>query len=313
LRARRHRRLLPRRRRGLSLDSQTTRADALAQLAARLAAAGVEDGAREAALLLRRAAALSASALIAAPDAALGAAAERVEAFVRRREAGEPLARIEGRRAFWRHEFMLTPDVLDPRADTETLVEAALAAFASRRGEALRVLDFGVGSGAILAALLGEWPNATGLGVDASPAAAAVAEANLAALGLMQRAQVRVGNWGEGLAGGYDVIVSNPPYIASGEIAGLDRAVREHDPRLALDGGPDGLDAYRALGGDIARLLAPAGRFWLEIGAGQGDAVAALLARAGLAVTERRRDLGGVERVIGGLRAEALALNAGCA
>ena len=255
---------------------------------------------REASLLLRRAAGLTASALMTEPDAPLGACAERVEAFARRREAGEPLSRIEGRRAFWSQEFAITPDVLDPRADTETLVSAALEAFADRRLEALRVLDFGVGSGAILAALLGEWPNASGLGVDASAAAAAVARGNLDAMGLGERAQVRVGRWGEGIAGGFDVIVSNPPYIASGEIAGLDREVREHDPRMALDGGPDGLDAYRALGPEIARLLAPAGRFFLEIGAGQGDEVAALLAGAGLAVTQRRRDLGGIERVLGG-------------
>lgn len=272
----------------------------MAEIAARLAAAGIEDSAREASWLLRRAASLSASALMTAPDAPLGALAERVEAFARRRELGEPLSRIEGRRAFWSHEFAVTPDVLDPRADTETLVSAALEALAARRGQALRVLDFGVGSGAVLAALLSEWPNATGLGVDVSAAAAAVARDNLDALGLGARAQTRVGRWGEGIAGGFDVIVSNPPYIPSGEIAGLDREVREHDPLLALDGGPDGLDAYRALGPEIARLLAPGGRFLLEIGAGQGDDVVALLASVGLTVTDRRRDLGGIERVIGG-------------
>ena len=175
--------------------------------------------------------------------------------------------------------------MLDPRADTETLVEAALEALPPGAREALRVLDFGVGSGAILAALLGEWPNASGLGIDASPAAAAVAQSNFARLGLARGRAVRVGRWGEGVAGGYDAIVSNPPYIRSGEIAGLDRAVREHDPRLALDGGADGLDAYRALAPEIARLLAPEGRFFVEIGAGQGDDVAAILAGAGLAVT----------------------------
>ena len=142
MRARRHRRLLSRRGRRLSLNETTSRGGALTLLAARLASAGVEDSAREAAWLLRRAADLSASALIAAPEALLGAYAERVEAFARRREAGEPLARIEGRRAFWSHEFLVTPDVLDPRADTETLVEAALAALQPRRGDALRVLDF---------------------------------------------------------------------------------------------------------------------------------------------------------------------------
>ena len=293
----------------------TPRGVALARLAARLSAAGVADASREAALLLRSAAGLSASDLISAPEAPLGPAAAQVEAFARRREAGEPLARIEGRRAFWRHEFAVTPDVLDPRADTETLVEAALAAMRTRAGEALRVLDFGVGSGAILAALLGEWPSATGLGVDLSRAAAAVAERNLAALGLSGRARVRVGNWGEGLAGAFDVIVANPPYIRDGDIAELAREVREHDPRLALAGGADGLDAYRALAPEIVRLLAPDGRFFLEIGAGQGDAVAAILSAAGLQATERRRDLGGIERVLAGaksgLRDAAAAVNIG--
>ena len=250
--------------------------------------------------MLRRAAGMSARDLIVASEAPLGAAAERVTAYARRRAAGEPLARIEGRRAFWRHEFTITADVLDPRADTETLVEAALSALAGRAGEPLRVLDFGVGSGAILAALLGEWPRATGLGVDASAAAAAVAAANFAALGLGERARTRVGRWDEGLDGGFDVIVSNPPYIPTAEIAGLAREVRQYDPRLALDGGADGLDAYRALAPAIGRLLAPNGRFFLEIGAGQGDEVVAILETVGLRVVERRRDLGGIERVLAG-------------
>jgi release factor glutamine methyltransferase len=275
----------------------TSREAALARLASRFAGAGVEEPRREAGLLLRRAAGLSAAALIAAPEAELGAAAERVEAFARRREAGEPLSRIEGRREFFGRDFQVTPDVLDPRADTETLVEAALAA---RVGRAPCVLDFGVGSGAILATLLCEWPGASGVGIDISPAAAATAWANLEALGLGGRASVRVGRWGDGLEGPFDVIVSNPPYVRSRDIAGLAREVAGHDPLLALDGGEDGLDAYRALAPEIARLLAPDGRFYLEIGIGQGDEVVAILAREGLHVDERRRDLGGVERVIGG-------------
>ena len=270
------------------------------RLAAFLAEGGVEEPAREAAALLRRAGNLSARDLVAAPEALLGDLAPRVASFARRRAAGEPLARIEGRRAFWRHEFAITPDVLDPRSDTETLVEAALSAFAARAGEPLRVLDFGVGSGAILAALLGEWPRATGLGVDASAAAATVAAANFAALGLSDRARTRVASWDDGLDGAFDVIVSNPPYIPSADIAGLARDVREHDPLLALDGGADGLDAYRTLAPALARRLAPEGRFFLEIGAGQGDEVAAILARAGVGVEMRRRDLGGIERVLGG-------------
>ncbi len=250
--------------------------------------------------MLRRASGLSAAALIAAPEVELGETAERIEAFARRREAGEPLSRIEGRREFFGRDFQLTPDVLDPRADTETLIEAALAALAPRAGEGLRVLDLGLGSGAILATLLCEWPSAVGLGVDLSPAAAETAQANLNALGLGARARVRVGRWGEGLAGPFDVIVSNPPYIRTCDLAGLAREVAAHDPLLALDGGEDGLDAYRALAPEIARLLAPGGRFFLEIGQGQGDDVAALLAAAGLLVDLRRRDLSSVERVIGG-------------
>ena len=253
-------------------------------------------------MLLRSAGGLSATDLIVAPDAPLGFSATRVEAYVRRREAGEPLARIEGRRGFFGLDLAVTPDVLDPRADTETLVEAALAALAPRRAEALRVLDFGVGSGAILASVLGEWRRAKGLGVDVSPAAAAVARANLDALGFGERARVRVGNWGDGLGGPFDVIVANPPYIATADIAGLAADVRDYDPRIALDGGADGLDAYRALAPEIDRLLAPEGRFFLEIGVGQGDDVAAILARAGLKCVVQRRDLGGIERVIGGVR-----------
>ncbi len=282
------------------VDAATRRDAALAEIEARLRQVGVEAPAREAALLLRRAAGLSAAALIASPQAPLGKAAERVEAFAARRAAGEPLSRIEGARGFWGQEFAITPDVLDPRADTETLVEAALAAMAARRTEALRVLDLGVGSGAILCALLGEWACATGVGVDVSPAAVAIARANVAALGLAARAEIFVGRWTEGLDGVFDVIVSNPPYIPTRALAGLAPEVRDYDPPLALDGGADGLDAYRALAPDIVRLLAPQGRFFLEIGAGQGDDVAAILARAGLTVTIRRPDLAGIERVIGG-------------
>jgi len=288
----------------LTIEATTARQAAVAEVAQRLAAAGVEDSVREASLLMRRAAGLSAAALIAHPEAPLGSAAARVEAFAQRRALGEPLSRIAGRREFWGRDFIVTPDVLDPRADTETLVEAALAALSARKGEALRVVDFGVGSGAILAALLSEWRQATGLGVDASAAAAEVAARNLAGFG--ERAAVAVGRWGRGLDGPFDVIVSNPPYIRTADIAGLAREVRAHDPALALDGGPDGLDAYRALAPDIARLLAAQGRFFVEIGEGQGDEVVSIFEAAGLTVAERRRDLGGIERVLGGLHARPI-------
>jgi len=149
--------------------------------------------------------------------------------------------------------------------------------------------------------LLSEFPEAIGVGVDLSERAAAMAQANLEALGLARRATIRVGDWADGLEGGFDLIVSNPPYVRAGEIADLDREVRDHDPTLALDGGPDGLRAYRALAPQLARLLEPkAGRFFLEIGEGQADAVCAILANAGLTSDAVIADLSGRPRVVGG-------------
>jgi release factor glutamine methyltransferase len=293
---------LPRAARLTPIGPSTSRAAALAALAKVLAGA-VDAPAREAALILRAAAGLQPTDLIVEPDAPLGAAAAEAGRYAARRAAGEPLSRIVGRREFWGLSFALSPEALDPRPETETIVEAALAAFAARRGEALRVVDFGVGSGALIAALLSEFPAARGVGVDLSPGAAAQARANLDSLGLAARAEIRVGDWGEGLDGAFDLIVANPPYIASGAIAGLAREVREHDPRLALDGGPDGLDAYRALAPEIARLLAPDGRFFLEVGAGQAAAVTAIAGAAGLVDLATHRDLAGIERVVSGTRA----------
>ncbi len=167
-------------------------------------------------MLLVSAARLRALDLIADPDAPLGLAASNVVAFAGRRERGEPLSRILGQREFWSLSFSVTSAVLDPRADTETLVEAAIAAMADRRTEALTIVDFGVGSGAILAALLIEFPNATGLGIDCSESATEIARSNLAALGVASRAHIKVGNWGDGIPAAFDLIVSNPPYIPTG-------------------------------------------------------------------------------------------------
>ena len=283
-----------------SIGPTTSRTAALAALAEAFAAV-LDAPAREAALVLR-AAGIEPTDLIAEPDAPLGAAAADVRGYAAGRAAGEPLSRIVGRREFWGLTFALSPEALDPRPETETIVEAALAAFAARRGEALRVVDFGVGSGALLAALLIEFPAARGLGVDLSPGAAAQARANLESLGLLVRAEIRVGDWATGLDGAFDLIVANPPYIPSGEIAGLAREVRDHDPRLALDGGADGLDAYRALAPQIARLLAPAGRFFVEVGAGQAAEVISIARAAGLGDLATHRDLVGIERVASGGR-----------
>ena len=275
----------------------TTRAEALAGLTRRLQGAALEEATREARLTLCAACGFSPAALIAAPEAGIGAASERVNAFAARRAAGEPLSRIVGKREFWGLTLGISPDVLDPRPETETIVEAAIAVFADRRGEALRILDLGVGSGALLCALISEFSLGRGLGVDLSEAAAKVARRNVESCGLVARADVRVGHWTDGVEGPFDLVVSNPPYVASADIADLAREVRDFDPRLALDGGADGLDAYRAIIPASKRLLAPGGWLLVEVGAGQAAAVLAMAADACFVDCAARRDLAGVERV----------------
>lgn len=258
----------------------------------------------DAALLL--AAALGASRLEVAtsPDRPLSdAEAARFRAYVTRRAQGEPASRILGRREFWSLDLEIGPAVLDPRPDTETVVEAALAA-AGDRSRPLDVLDFGTGSGCILLALLSELPCARGLGVDRSLAAIDVARRNADRLGLRARARFLAADWGEPLVGRFDLIVSNPPYVRRDDIAGLAREVAQHDPAIALDGGPDGLDAYRRLARDLPRLLASGGIAALEIGHGQADDVAALLQGRGLAIREIRADLSGVPRCVVAERGE---------
>ena len=225
----------------------------------------------------------------------LGADAERLSALAARRLEREPVARILGRRGFWTLDLVVCPDVLDPRPDTETLVEEALR----RRTEPpARALDLGCGSGAVLCALLAEWPQARGVGVDLSPAACAATRLNLAACGFSERALVVQTRWDESLSGRFDLIVSNPPYIPRRDIADLDPEVRRYDPPLALDGGEDGLDAYRALAPILARRLQPGGWGLLEFGRGQEEAVAALLRGQGLEVAGFACDLSGKPRVV---------------
>lgn len=223
--------------------------------------------------------------------------ADLADLAVRRLER-VPLSQVLGEQPFWTLDLAVTCDVLTPRADTETLVETALE-LAPREG--VRVLDLGTGSGAILLALLAERPGWTGLGVDLSAEALAVAQGNADRSGLAERARFARGRWGDGLAeAGFDLIVSNPPYIRAAEIETLAPEVRDHEPRLALDGGPDGLDAYRELAPEIKRLLRPGGGFALEIGWDQAEAVSALARAAGLCVEGVRRDLAGRDRVICG-------------
>jgi release factor glutamine methyltransferase len=263
----------------------------------RLAAAGIDNAPREARLLLNLALGLTSNALV-PPDRVLTAdESARVAALVARRAAHEPYSRIAGQREFWSLPFLLSPATLDPRPDSETVVEAALARIVDRAAP-LAVLDFGTGTGALLLALLSELPSATGLGVDRAPKAVATARRNAAALGLAGRARFACGNWGQALDGQWDVIVANPPYISSQQLASLAPEVRGYDPPLALDGGPDGLQAYRELAPDLARLLSFSGFAVCEIGMGQGPAVAAIMAASGLTQIEARTDLAGINRCL---------------
>ncbi len=268
-----------------------TQGEALRAAAARLGAAGVPEATGDARRLLAAAAGLAPGRLDA--GAVLGAAAAtRFEGFVAARARRQPVAQILGVRAFWGRDFAVTPDVLDPRPETETLVAAALEApFA-------RVLDLGTGSGALLVTLLAERPGATGMGTDISAAALAVVRANAAAHGVAGRAAFRQADWCAGLDGRFDLVVANPPYIAEAELAGLAPEVRDWEPRGALTPGPDGLAAYRTIARDAGALLAPEGRLVLEAGAGQAAAVAALLAGAGFAGVVTRADLDGRQRVV---------------
>lgn len=224
-----------------------------------------------------------------------------IEALAERRLAHEPVARILGRKEFWSLSLEVSSAVLVPRPETETVVEAALD-FVVRGGlreEKLRILDIGTGSGALLLALLHELPKAVGTGTDISPAALAVARANAERNGLADRCTFIECNIVDGVAGPFDLIVSNPPYIPHDDIAALEPEVRDYDPRLALDGGRDGLDAYRAIARDARRLLADGGRLIVEIGQGQEPAVRALLTEAGLTVSPARNDLAGLARSLG--------------
>ena len=215
------------------------------------------------------------------------------DTLVARREAGEPIAYILGRRAFWTIELEVGPGVLVPRPDTETLMEAALDHFGASGPE--RVLDLGTGPGTLLLAALDQWPGACGIGVDRSEAALQMAERNAARLGLAQRAEFRVGDWGQGIAERFGLILCNPPYVEAG--ADLAGDVKDWEPHEALFAGPDGLCEYRRLAPEIPRLLLPGGIACIEIGAGQEAAVKALLEAQGLAVSSRR-DLAGITRCL---------------
>lgn len=271
-----------------------TRAELLRDAVARLARAGVPDPARDARLALRWASGLDGATLSATLDRPPGAGeADRFAAAIERRAARVPLSHITARRAFWGREFSVGPDVLDPRPETETLVAEAL-----RRGPFRRILDLGTGSGCILVTLLAEWPEATGLGTDISEAALARARCNADMLGIGARACFARADWTDGIDDRFDLIVSNPPYIAEAEIAALEPEVREHEPRTALTPGGDGLGAYRRIAAGVDRVMEPGALVMVEIGPTQAGSVAAIMAAAGLEHVEIVRDLDERPRVI---------------
>lgn len=273
----------------------------LAAATERLKASGSDTPVLDARMLLQAAAGISREDLILGTDRILtGEQLTCFETFVSRRERHEPVSRILGQREFYGRAFRVTPDTLDPRPDTETLIEAALAVMP--RGA--RLLDLGTGTGAIAITLLAERPEATGLATDLSTAALAVARENAGRLGVADRLALAEGNWFDPVAGVFDIILSNPPYIPAGDIAGLGPEVRNFDPGLALSGGIDGLDPYRMIASRAAAHLAAGGHVLVEIGAGQAEDVVAIFARAGFRTAARHRDLGGHERCLAFNRVE---------
>jgi release factor glutamine methyltransferase len=269
----------------------------------KLREAGIETPELDARLLLCHAAGLTHEGFVArAWEALLPDVAARLDSLIERRVSCEPVSRITGAREFYGRSFLVHAGVLDPRPDTEILIEAALDLVerAGRRKEPLRLLDLGTGTGCILLTLLAELPQARGLGTDLSLAALRLAEANAARLGVASRASFLRSDWLDGVSGEFDLIVANPPYIASAEIGRLAPEVALHDPHLALDGGPDGLDAYRRIAAAAGQVLAPKGQILVEIGAAQGSVVTGLLREKGFLIEKDspRLDLAGRPRVV---------------
>ena len=271
-------------------------------LAEKFAAAGLDSPQLDARILVGHALGLDHAALLAAAERVLSADEDSaIAVLVERRLAHEPVARIVGTKEFWSLDLRIDDATLVPRPETETVVEAALAAIDRRgaraRARALRIVDLGTGSGAILLALLSELKNAHGIGSDINPRALAVARDNAVRLGQSNVAFVAC-DLAAALRGPFDLIVANPPYIASSDIATLAPEVRLFDPRLALDGGADGLNFYRAIAAAAPELLAPDGTMVVEIGAAQAEPVATIFAAAGLVPSPPRPDLHGVPRAL---------------
>ncbi|MEJ2623196.1 MAG: peptide chain release factor N(5)-glutamine methyltransferase [Pseudolabrys sp.] len=265
-----------------------------------LAHAGIDSADIDARLLIEHALGIDRTTVMTQGARALSAdEVAAIDTLVARRLKHEPVARIVGEKEFWSLMLAVTPDVLVPRPDTETVVELALDVIGrERRAAPLRVLDIGTGSGALLLALLSELPNATGVATDISEGALNVARANAERHGLASRCEFVDTDIAAGVQGLFDLIVSNPPYIARNDISGLESEVRDYDPALALDGGLDGLSCYRAITAEAGRLLAPGGHLVVEIGIGQDRPVSGLFSEAGLTVIKTRPDLAGIPRAL---------------
>lgn len=277
--------------------SGLTAAQAMAAATARLRAAGVADPARDARLLLAHAARIEAARVtLIAPEDLSPEIADRYEHLIALRAVRVPVSHLVGERQFYGRRFKVSREVLDPRPETETLIEAALAE------PFVRMLDLGIGSGCILVTLLAECGAATGLGVDLSEAACLQASANAVLHRVQNRAEIVQSDWFSGVSGQFDLIVSNPPYIALDEMPGLSDEVRRHEPAGALTDGGDGLGAYRRIAAGVMRHLVPGGRLLVEIGPTQAAAVIALLAQAGLTSIRTIHDMDGRDRVICGRR-----------
>ncbi|MGY6536032.1 MAG: peptide chain release factor N(5)-glutamine methyltransferase [Pararhodobacter sp.] len=277
-------------------DAGATAGSLLPGAIAQLRAAGVDDPARDARVLLAHALGVPGDRVsLHLSDPLAGGMAARFQTLINRRAARQPVSQIIGRRLFWGRPFLVTADVLDPRPETETLIAAALEQRFSR------VLDLGTGSGAILVTLLADCPAATGLGVDLSEPAIAVARANAQAQGVAGRAGFAVSDWFDAVDGAFDLIVANPPYISADEFRTLAPETRNWEPPLALTPGGDGLDAYRAIAAGLGGHLCPGGRLLVEIGPSQGAAVVALLRAAGLTDVRVMPDLDGRDRVVTGM------------
>ncbi|MEM7633960.1 MAG: peptide chain release factor N(5)-glutamine methyltransferase [Pseudomonadota bacterium] len=271
-------------------------------IADRLRAAGMDTAMLDGRLIIQHVTGLSDIDLIARPQTPVSDKhIAQIEKMVARRQAGEPVSRLTGCKGFFGRDFKVAPVTLDPRPDTEVLVETALRLLGRPHGEAsARVLDIGTGTGAIVITLLAEVPSVTGVATDMSQDALEVCRSNAIALGVDDRLETVCTNWARDVTGQFDLVASNPPYIASHEIAGLAANVRDYDPGLALDGGADGLDAYRAIFSQVAGLLRPDGHVVVEFGKGQHEEVVQIAGREGFALIDDcsglMRDLAGVIR-----------------